>query len=408
MSRVFSRSEFHELVWSKPTVQLAKEFGLSDVALGKICRKHDVPKPPLGWWAKKSAGRTVAITKLPRAKAGVSDAIVIAGGETRAEPDALAAAREDARVLASAVRDTDDYETHPVVARTVDRLRKGKPSDNGLADAVGPGLIKASVAPASIDRFELAMNRLAAALTAVGARLVKGETATVMLCGGETIGFSVSEALRRERHVLTPAELAEDEARRRRVSRLKDPWDEVLDPSFTFLRRPQWDYHPTGQLSLQLDAAYLHGSPRRTFGDAKVQRLETLAADIAVGVAVVAAAKRVDRERREEEARRREEERVRREQALRARHVEERRTTALDAVLVEVADLDRLGRLVARLREELASNADGRILTFLEVAERRLLVGEAALSAEGLARRFSDQRLFGDDDDHGFRLPFSY
>ena len=92
--RVFSREQFYELVWSKPMTALAKEFGLSDVALHKICRKHDVPNPPLGWWAKHAAGKKVRITPLPRQKAGVGDRIVITGGELRREPDVLIAARE--------------------------------------------------------------------------------------------------------------------------------------------------------------------------------------------------------------------------------------------------------------------------------------------------------------------------
>lgn len=53
MARVFTREQFYELVWSKPMTHLAKEFAISDVALHKICRKHGIPKPPLGWWAKK-------------------------------------------------------------------------------------------------------------------------------------------------------------------------------------------------------------------------------------------------------------------------------------------------------------------------------------------------------------------
>lgn len=35
MSRVFTRQEFYDLVWSKPTTHLAEEFALSDVALHK-------------------------------------------------------------------------------------------------------------------------------------------------------------------------------------------------------------------------------------------------------------------------------------------------------------------------------------------------------------------------------------
>jgi len=44
---------------------LAKEFAISDVALHKICKKHNIPNPPPGWWAKKAAGKDVTQTPLP-------------------------------------------------------------------------------------------------------------------------------------------------------------------------------------------------------------------------------------------------------------------------------------------------------------------------------------------------------
>jgi hypothetical protein len=53
--------------------------------------------------------------------------------------------------------------------------------------------------------------------------------------------------------------------------------------------------------------------PRRSFRDAKVQRLENMASDIAVGLAVLAAAKTEQRLKREGEQRRIEDERRRRE-----------------------------------------------------------------------------------------------
>lgn len=33
----FSREQFYEKIWSAPATQLAKEIGLSDVMIGKIC-----------------------------------------------------------------------------------------------------------------------------------------------------------------------------------------------------------------------------------------------------------------------------------------------------------------------------------------------------------------------------------
>ena len=58
------RSELHEMVWSKPMTHLAKEFGLSDVALAKICRKHGIPRPIRGFWARRAAGQSAKVTRL--------------------------------------------------------------------------------------------------------------------------------------------------------------------------------------------------------------------------------------------------------------------------------------------------------------------------------------------------------
>ena len=66
VARVFTREEFYKLVWSKPMTHLAKEFAISDVALHKVCRKHSIPNPPLGWWAKKAAGKKVKQTRYRR------------------------------------------------------------------------------------------------------------------------------------------------------------------------------------------------------------------------------------------------------------------------------------------------------------------------------------------------------
>lgn len=80
-------------------VQLAKEFAISDVALHKICRKHAVPTPPVGWWAKQAAGKAVKRTPLP--KVDNEAEIVIAGADLTSTDAALAEAREQARILAS-------------------------------------------------------------------------------------------------------------------------------------------------------------------------------------------------------------------------------------------------------------------------------------------------------------------
>jgi hypothetical protein len=50
--------EMAQLVWEMPTSHIAQEYGVSDVAIAKFCKKHDIKKPPRGYWAKLYAGQT--------------------------------------------------------------------------------------------------------------------------------------------------------------------------------------------------------------------------------------------------------------------------------------------------------------------------------------------------------------
>lgn len=60
-----TREELYEKLWSAPTTQVAAELGISDVALAKRCKKLNVPKPPLGYWAKVAAGQKPPRVPLP-------------------------------------------------------------------------------------------------------------------------------------------------------------------------------------------------------------------------------------------------------------------------------------------------------------------------------------------------------
>lgn len=58
MSR-YDRQELYNKVWKLPMRLLAKEFGVSNVALAKTCKKLHVPVPGRGYWAKKAANQPV-------------------------------------------------------------------------------------------------------------------------------------------------------------------------------------------------------------------------------------------------------------------------------------------------------------------------------------------------------------
>jgi integrase len=56
--REISREELFAMVWERPSEAIAKELGISGVALGKLCVRLNVPKPPRGHWRKVQTGKT--------------------------------------------------------------------------------------------------------------------------------------------------------------------------------------------------------------------------------------------------------------------------------------------------------------------------------------------------------------
>jgi hypothetical protein len=63
--KTLKREELYDLVWSLPMIKLAKRFDLSDQGLVKKCKKHNIPRPKMGYWAKLEHGKTVKKTPLP-------------------------------------------------------------------------------------------------------------------------------------------------------------------------------------------------------------------------------------------------------------------------------------------------------------------------------------------------------
>lgn len=409
MMHTLTRKELYDIVWSKPMTHLAKEFALSDVALHKICKKHDVPSPPLGWWAKKAAGQRVKQTPFPRLKKGISDKITIYSGELRAEPELILTARERARVFTSAITMDADPPANRIVERTIARLLRGKPHGiSGIVSIEEPGLIKIGVAPASAERLRLVLNRLAAVAMTMKIKLVSTEKSAAFECEGELIYFNVTEFSQRHKYIPTEEDKAA-EIKRHEENELKygrevwQSYSRIMKSPF-----PEWYYKPTGKLNFEFGNLYLRDyRPRRAYRDAKTQRLENMGGEIAVGIATFAAAIKHDRGIRDAEAEREKERKRQREFALRAKFILERRRTALDGLLGEVEELDRLRRLVTSLDEQFKdSNADCQhAAEFLGFAKAQLTEREAELSMTALERRFAEKGLFGDDDGRDFQPP---
>jgi ankyrin repeat protein len=62
----FDPQKLYEEIWSEPAEKVAARYGVSGVAIAKVCRCLRIPKPPRGYWAKKAAGhRGTPQPKLP-------------------------------------------------------------------------------------------------------------------------------------------------------------------------------------------------------------------------------------------------------------------------------------------------------------------------------------------------------
>jgi ankyrin repeat protein len=55
----FNREKLYQEVWLQPMAKLARDYGVSDVALAKTCRKLMIPVPGRGYWAKVAAGKRI-------------------------------------------------------------------------------------------------------------------------------------------------------------------------------------------------------------------------------------------------------------------------------------------------------------------------------------------------------------
>ena len=63
-----SRRDLYNRVGSTPMNKLARELDISDVGLAKACRRHNIPRPSRGYWAKLAAGKASPKPGLPPAK----------------------------------------------------------------------------------------------------------------------------------------------------------------------------------------------------------------------------------------------------------------------------------------------------------------------------------------------------
>jgi hypothetical protein len=310
-----TREELYERVWTKPTTKVAKELGISDVALAKICTKLNVPKPPLGYWRQVEVGQRVRKPPLPKASRTGRNEIWIRATEKKIQVDtqdpALAELLKFERDPANKIIVRDSLRNaHPLVAQTRDALANGRTDEYGRVwpDHPKGHHLDIRVSKNCLRRALLILNALLKGLESRGFSIEPakdGWRTTRIIAGGVEVRFYLMEKVDRSERVASPKEKKEH-----------------------YGYQPRWLFTPTGKLIFAIDTYQDVGKKR--WADKKATPLEQQLNDVVIGVLTAAAASRVEEARRKEEERRRADEQRRREELARIQAEEEKRQAALE------------------------------------------------------------------------------
>ncbi|MBU1245349.1 hypothetical protein KJ612_19270 [Myxococcota bacterium] len=194
MKRI-TRKELYTQVWEIPMTKLAADYGLSDVGLAKICKKHDIPRPPRGYWVKTQSGKKSLKTPLPRRLS--NDVIEIhANLGLEDKPDTRQDAREYEEVLAGppilvakALRNP-----HPLIQKAARVLETSKADENGLLKR-RKNCLDVQVSDKSLRRALRIMDALVQGMVLRGFEVFLEEHGTWVHVMGEYLRFGIKEEL---------------------------------------------------------------------------------------------------------------------------------------------------------------------------------------------------------------------
>ena len=394
-----SREDLYELAWSKPINQLAKDFGISDVALAKRCRRLRIPLPGRGYWARLVAGQTPYRPKLPKREpqwydksaltvapsAGAYAAAILSSEETlkSADPESV-----PARIASLVISPTTSMlEALPAVKRTALWEKHPQRAELKFERGERTGVVfDLEVTPPALDRALLLADTLLRASSALGwlfdvpelppekqgtpglkteANSAQGDSKEApkrdcgrLLVEGEAVALRIEERFREEPVEPTAAQLARE--------------------------KREYGYHAPRKVSVatgalrvvRLDTYRKYGAPdRRSWYDRPGRRVEEQMPEILLGIHELALSIKERREKDERAARQRAE--------LARRHQEEEAIRDANQKLITQLEADTgawyraryLRRYIRAARRTLGADslpADfrGQAIDYLDWAER--------------------------------------
>ncbi|MBB4368312.1 hypothetical protein GGD63_001091 [Bradyrhizobium sp. cir1] len=390
--RTISRKELFEQVWSRPMTKVAADYGVTSTALKKTCKRHKIPTPERGYWAKREHQKPVRNSSLPKLPDTRLDQIRISGGTSRRLPEQVIKAGAEAlerlmTVPETAAATATDVEEPSILRTTRRAISKARPDVEGFSSTKGRGIVPLKIAPNSIDRAFRLLGRFFALAETEGYRPRISDTGLELEADNVSIAFGVEERPRKMPHEPTVAELKRrDDNFRRGLS----------SPPL-----PKYDYSPSGRLSIVIHANAWSGL-RCTYSDHKTQSVEAILPAVIAGLAEHAALIRERKRDAEERERQYRDAEVRRkrEETFVAR--EKRRVNFVEAVHAQLLERSRLSAVLAHL-DDFSGDDASRVQTISVWIRRRIkqidaLTGPAFLDLSARSAKLGFVEQLSDPD----------
>ena len=338
--------------------EVAKEYGISDTALAKICKKLNIPRPGRGYWARKVATGSAERPPLPPLAQGESPEHrasrwkdPIEDLEFSDEAQALLT-REQGPEMVITIPD-ELQNPHQWIRKSAGTLRQHpKNPDQALLKRA---CLDIRATRTTLDRALLVADTL---LKALDTRGFSVEVSTPASAGQERYGsrsgavpsktsvhildsfieFSVEEG-----HDITKIEPKE---LRRKSSESSDSW--------TYTPPPEYRHDPNGKLALKINT-YIPGHPRRTWSDGKRQRIESCLNAFIIALIRGAELLRLGRVVKMREDEKRKEEHLRRQEDAAQREHEE---TMRADLISRVGDWSLAGKILEFVAHVESAEAD--------------------------------------------------
>lgn len=174
---LLTRKDMYDRVWSQAMRKLAPEWGMSDVGLKKLCKRFEIPTPPVGYWAKLEHGKKVRKPPLPKWPEDDDPDFgmiyypdrIAAGQAAETKPE-VEVKEEDIVVPAELTS------PHPLIEATEKSLTGAKPDEEGLVHPKAKRTLDIHVSPANVQRALRIMDTLIKAIESRGLSVtLKGE-----------------------------------------------------------------------------------------------------------------------------------------------------------------------------------------------------------------------------------------